>query len=179
MSHDDLPRDDPDVDAYERDMELRSFLKKYRTDDDFDPYKVRRFPVEDRHREIDRVTVRMPSYVRQLIDKLHGNGRRFENRTEFVNHYLAIGLMVESRLSTEEDAIRALFDPVVGRMELQSVLFDQAALDDIIAIGRANINNSDRTIREKAKAELVRAKRICEKHDDQYRLGLVNQILGS
>lgn len=178
MSHDDLSPDDPDVDAYDRSMELRSFLKNFRLDDDFDPYRVRRFPTQDRHKELDSVTFRMPTLMRQLIDKIHGNGHRFANRSEYMNHYAAIGLMVEARLSDEEDAIRALFDPVVGQLELESVLADQAALDKIIQLATYNLTNTDRTIREKARAELVRAKRICERHDDTTRLILIDQALG-
>lgn len=177
MSHDDLSPDDPDVDAYERSMELRSLLKSLKLPSDTDPYKIMRLPNDDRNRDTEHVSLRMPIPMKRIIDRLHGYGGRFQSRSEYINHYCAIGLKIEAALSPDEDAIRALYDPVIGRMELQSALIELAALDEIIAMSRVNIGSTSRAVREKARIELLRAKRICEDHDDVYRLGLVNQIL--
>lgn len=160
--------DESEADAYADHVQLQAIIGR-----GFDPYKVTHIS----SRDAKPMSVSMPEWFRRAIDSLHGNGRRFRNRSEFVVHACAVAYKLEQGLLPEMDAIRSLYDPVVERLDLEHALEELAAIDKIIEIGRTNVNSPNRTLREKTRVSLHKIMRICEDNGDDWRVGLIKQMM--
>ncbi len=141
--------------------ELVRVLRGIKFDEDFDPYEVIHVPSEDRNDKTPGVSFRLPREMLNVIDQLHGNGKRFKNRSRFINHYLAVGLQVERNLAADDEFMHSLLDPAIARIELENQRIREAALDYIIKEADAKNYDGPRAKKEML-AQLVNMKRICE-----------------
>jgi Arc/MetJ-type ribon-helix-helix transcriptional regulator len=109
----------------------------------FDPYDVIRTPSQDRGKDTDMVSFRLSKHMNRVIALQCGLDRRFTDKSEFIRHYLAVGLMVESAIAPEEAALRSLIDPFLARIRIENNELKRKAWDDSYEALRRMLQNTD------------------------------------
>jgi hypothetical protein len=146
----------------------------------YNPYEVIRTPSRDRGAETDVVTFRIAHYLNKWMSSLCGTNMKFVDKSEFVRHYLIVGLMLEFSLLPEDDALHAALAPVVTRIRLENRKVQEEAWDDAHRM-IADDFKAGRVDGAKAKKELVEELRLLQRSAVTYgwieRIKLVSETL--
>ena len=169
----------PDEAQHLEHTELRKLLKALRLGDDFNPYEVIRTPSEDRGRDTHHITLRVSKHLIRAIDDLHGPGMRFRDRSEYIRHYMAVGLMAERGLNDTERISATVLDPAIALIKVLSIQERERAIDEVIDMCRARLPHAFGTFRDDYITELWKIRATCEKMDDEPRKASVDMLLNA
>jgi hypothetical protein len=124
-------------------------------------------PSRNPNETLDRLSARVPVYIMASIDELHGNGRKYKDRTQAVVQALCMLIVYESHSGDEQSLDPAIIKAEQDREDAERTMIEQtvASCEKLIQPG-ASVDTMNRLLN---RLELLRI--VCEKngYDQQLR----------
>ena len=127
MTNNGFSPDDPQHLAH---AELHALMTGLKLPETFNPYEVIRTPSEDRGKDTVHVTLRLSKHIDREVRDMCGSTSRFRDRSEWIRHYIAVGLMVERELAPENSALQVALDPLLLKIRRENTALKQQAWDE-------------------------------------------------
>ena len=118
-------------------------------------------PTHNSHEDVTGISAKVPTHIIASLDELHGNGRKYRNRTQVIVQALCMLLMYES-LTDEERGL----DPAVIKADQDREDAERAIIDDTVKACEKLINpKSSSATLNRMLSRLEGLKTVCEQRD--------------
>lgn len=139
--------------------ELASVMRQLRQGK-LDIARAIRTPSQDRGRDVVPVSFKIATYLDAAINDRCGKGKKFANKSEFIRHFMVIGLAMEELLDEEP-----VFDARLIQAAQQDADDQLRSLDETIeACAKALANADGDPHRQQILARLTELRDICERN---------------
>jgi len=138
-------------------VELGAVMRQMRAGK-LDLTRAIRTPSTDRGRDVVPISFKAATYLDAAVGDLCGKGKKFANRSEFIRHYLVVGLAMEKLLENEP-----LFDARIVQAAQQDADDQRKALDETITACATALKEADGDYdRQQILGRLDSLREICE-----------------
>lgn len=141
---------------------MLAFFKSIGMDD---PYEVIRLPAEGSA----PTSIRLRPELRRAIEQNTGRGTRFLNKSDFIQHCVAVGLKAELAMNPDNAELQAMLSPVIVQIDRLAKIENKRALDDLIRTLPDDLNNADgvldlSTVIDRANRMMIACERLGYTH---------------
>lgn len=152
--------------------ELGAVMRQLRTGK-LDIARAIRTPSTDRGRDVVPVSFRIATYLDAAVGDHCGKGMKFANRSEFLRHYIVVGLAMEELLKDEP-----LFDARIIQAAQQDAEDQLRSIDETIEACTRSLKEADGDHhRQVILVRLHDLRSICEHHGYLKRLIVIDRVI--